>query len=343
MKRTGILFLCTLFILLAAGTLAPGAVSAEDQVFKWQMATPYPRGTAFEALYHDFVEKVRIMSNGRLIIEDKYSGEGVSQTEVLGAVKTGLVPMGCHFTAFHTGEIPAGVVEVGLPGGPADKTLIMALMHDGGWLKELRRIYAEQGLYYLGVYFQPGPVVMTKKPINSIEDFKGLKIRAPGAYGKLFHKLGATPVVINWSEIYTSLATGVIDGVDGMNMIDHYEGKFFEQAKYLYPLPVAGYQMLGTIVNMDDWNKLPDDLKAILEMASVWHGELQAYKSAIWERDALNEMLAKGLQISPTPSEADKKAWIEAGRSLWEEYAQTDPNSKILIDLERTFLEKMGK
>lgn len=93
-----------------------------------------------------------------------------------------------------------------------------------------------------------------------------MKIRAPGAYGKFLRNLGASPVSLAWSEIYTSLATGVIDGSIGSNMIDHRDGNHVEVAKYMYPLPIAGAQVLPIVVNRRAWNKLPDDLKAIVKV-----------------------------------------------------------------------------
>ncbi|MFG1489931.1 TRAP transporter substrate-binding protein DctP, partial [Oceanospirillum sp. HFRX-1_2] len=184
-------------------------------------------------------------------------------------------------------------------------------------------------------YIQPPVYILTKEPINSVEDFKGLKIRAPGAYGKFLRNLGASPVSLAWSEIYTSLATGVIDGSIGSNMIDHRDGNHVEVAKYMYRLPLAGAQVLPIVVNRNAWKKLPDDLKAAVRKANEIHAADQLRLSRKWESEAVAEMEAKGLKWSPEPSEADKKAWADAGASLWDEYAAKDKYSKQLIDILR--------
>jgi TRAP-type C4-dicarboxylate transport system substrate-binding protein len=188
-------------------------------------------------------------------------------------------------------------------------------------------------LVWLDPYIQPPVYVITKTPINSVEDFKGLKIRAPGAYGKFLRNLGASPVSLAWSEIYTSLSTGVIDGAIGSNLIDHRDGNHVEVAKYMYALPLAGAQVLPIIVNRNAWNKLSPDLQAIVSAATTVHAQEQMTKSKLWESEALQQMQAKGLEWSPAPSEADKQAWAAAGAGLWDEYAAADKFSKQLIDV----------
>lgn len=256
----------TAFVLaLVAGVTSMQAMA--EQTFNWRFSNLYSRGTAYAEVYENFARNIETMSNGRIRIQVLYAGEGVGQTGVLGAVKSGLVQMGAIFQPAHSGEIPFGVVEIGLPGTTDDATKLSALFHEQGWQPILEQAYNQQGVEWIETYFQPAVYVLTNKPIRSIDDFKGLKIRAPGAYGKFFRELGASPVSLAWNEIYTSLATGVIDGSIGSNLIDHRDGNHVEVAKYMYPLPVAGAQAMPIIVNKKAWDSLPEDLKAIVKTA----------------------------------------------------------------------------
>jgi TRAP-type mannitol/chloroaromatic compound transport system substrate-binding protein len=327
----------------AAPLAAASARAFADTTFNWRMANLYPRGVSFGPVYEEFTNLVGRMSDGRLKITNSFSGEGVGATEVLQATESGLIEMGAPYMALHTGEIPAGVVELGLPGGPERLNELLALFYEGGWLPELRRIYGGHGLYYLAPYFQPGVYLITKNPIKSLDDLKGVKLRAPGAYGKFVRKLGAAPVTMAFSEMYTALATGVIDGAASSNLIDYRDANMVEVAKYLYPLPLTGSQTAGIIVNTAAWKKLPDDLQAILQTAGSWHGILEANKSTIWVSEALAQMRGKGLQWSPPPSDADRNAWSDAAASLAGEYAAADPASKKLVDLQSAFMSKLGK
>ncbi len=307
------------------------SVSAAD--YNWRFANLYGRGTAFGELYENLAKNIETKSGGRIAVQVLYSGEGVGTTGLLAAAKSGLITMAAPFQSMHAGELPAGIVEIGLPGGTDDPKELYSLFHDKGWDKVLEKAYGSQGLVWLEPYIQPAVYILTKKQINSVADFQGLKIRAPGAYGKFLRNLGASPVSLAWSEIYTSLATGVIDGSIGSNMIDHRDGNHVEVAKFMYRLPLAGAQVLPIVVNRSAWSKLPDDLKAAVREATVVHADAQLTNSRNWESEAVAQMEAKGMVWSPEPSEADKKAWHEAGAGLWDEYAKQDKYSKQLIDI----------
>ena len=321
-----------LAVTLGLTTLAADVSAAEHN---WRFSNLYGRGTAFGEVYESLAKNIEAKSEGRIKVQVLYSGEGVGTSGLLGAVKSGLVTMGAPFQSMHAGELPAGVVEIGLPGGTDDPAELQALFHEKGWDKVLKQAYGSQGLVWLEPYIQPPVYILTKKPINSVADFKGLKIRAPGAYGKFLRNLGASPVSLSWSEIYTSLATGVIDGSIGSNMIDHRDGNHVEVAKYMYRLPLAGAQVLPIIVNRSAWKKLPEDLQTVVQEATEQHAADQLRLSKQWESEAVTEMEAKGLKWSVEPSEADRKAWAEAGAGLWDEYAAQDRFSKQLIDILR--------
>lgn len=317
--------------LLGVMTMVDTASASQN----WRFSNLYGRGTAFGELYKDLATNIEKRTNGEVKVQVLFSGEGVGTSGLLGAAKSGLITMAAPFQSMHAGELPAGVIEIGLPGGTDDATELHKLFHEEGFGDVMKKAYGSQGLVWLEPYVQPAVYIITKKPIKSVADFQGLKIRAPGAYGKFLRNLGASPVSLAWSEIYTSLATGVIDGSIGSNMIDHRDGNHVEVAKYMYKLPLAGAQVLPIVVNRSAWNKLSDDLKKAVYEATVDHAKAQLENSKKWEKEAVEQMIAKGLQWSPEPSEADKAAWLKAGAGLWDEYSSKDKYSKELIDILR--------
>ncbi len=318
-------------ILATGASLVSETAAAADH--NWRFSNLYSRGTAFGELYEQLATDIETLSGGKIDVQVMYSGEGVGTQGLLGAVKTGLITMGAPFQSMHAGELPAGIVEIGLPGGTDDPDKLNALFHDKGWDKVLEKAYGSQGMVWLEPYIQPPVYILTKKPINSVADFEGLKIRAPGAYGKFLRNLGASPVSLAWSEIYTSLATGVIDGSIGSNMIDHRDGNHVEVAKYMYRLPLAGAQVLPVVVNRNAWKKLSPETQAAVRKATVMHAKSQLEMSRKWEAEAITEMESKGMKWSADPSDKDKALWQKAGAGLWDEYAAKDKYSKQLIDI----------
>jgi TRAP-type C4-dicarboxylate transport system substrate-binding protein len=188
---------------LGLSIVAADVAAAE---YNWRFSNLYSRGTAFGELYENLGANIEKLSDGRIEVQVLYSGEGVGTTGLLGAVKSGLLTMGAPFQSMHAGELTAGIVEIGLPGGTDDTDELYSLFHEKGWGDVLEKAYGSQGMVWLEPYIQPPVYIITKNPIKSVADFEGLKIRAPGAYGKFLRNLGASPVSMAWSEIYTSLA-----------------------------------------------------------------------------------------------------------------------------------------
>jgi len=364
MKRK-VLLLCiavvTLFSVIAVGCAGPAPTppeeaapppeeeeeappaAPEEEVFNWRMAVLYPRGVAYIPLYEMYLDDLKKMSGGRLLVDLVCDGEGVTATEVFDAAAAGLVEMGSPYPALHAGVFPAGVIELGLPGCPPSNKDLKLLFYETRFNDVIKEGYAAHNLYKLDAdMFLIGTYLCSKQPVKSLDDIKGMKIRCPGAYGELINNLGGSAVVMAFAEVYTALATGVIDGVDGCNIVDHRDGRFYEVAQYMYPLPLTTSQVAPLIVNMDAWNSLPEDLQAIIEISQYKHAELWERKSNLWELEALTEMLDGGLQWSPEPSEAEKAEWLQAGQASWDKYAEKDECCAELIDIMTDFMKELG-
>ena len=336
-------FLASAGLTGAAAAMLTAARPAAAQELNWRMANLYPRGLSFGPAYGAFSDSVGAMSGGRLTVETLYDGEGVGATEILSATRSGLVEMGAPYMALHAGELPAGLIELGLPGGPTRFSQLFAMYRETEFGSVLREAYEAVGLHHAGPYLQPGVYLITKEPIASVEDLKGLTLRSPGAYGSFMEKLGAKPVVMAFSEGYTSLATGVIDGAASSNLIDYRDGAWYEQAPYICPHPVTGAQGGPLVVNKGRYDSLPDDLKAIIDSAGVVHGLDQASKSTAWVAGAVSEMLSKGMKWGPTFSDADLAKWKEASDATLDEYASGDDDfSKRLIAIQREYVATLG-
>jgi TRAP-type C4-dicarboxylate transport system substrate-binding protein len=325
---------------LAAGVLASARPAKAAAEYNWRMANLYPRGTSYGVDYQGLADWIEKASNGRIHIDVLFDGEGVGATEVLQATAAGLVEVGCPYMALHAGELPAGIVELGLPGGARYLDGLLALFWRGGWVETLQEAYASIGLQYVAPYFQPAVYIITNKPLNTLADLNGMKIRAPGGYGKFMAQFGAQPVTMAFSETYTALATGVIDGCCSSNLIDYRDGKFYEIAKYFYPVPATESQVSPLVINKGVWDGLPQDLKDIITLAGIWHGNAEANESTISVGAAVKEMEAGGMVWGKGPDDADKAKWKAAADALLPEYEKSDPFSAKLVQQQRDFLAK---
>ncbi len=133
----------------------------------------------------------------------------------------------------------------------------------------MREGYAEHGAYYLRTVFLGDPnTFWSKRPLRTIADLKGFKVRTYGYFAKVWAKLGATPTFIPHEEVYSSLAQGVIDGSQTAGSY-FKRFKYYEVCPYYYLPGLAGNGFMPILISMQAWKKLPDDLKAILEEADL--------------------------------------------------------------------------
>ena len=251
----------------SAETTAP---SASQQIFRWKMITTWPKnlpglGTAPERL----ADMLREMSAGRLDIRVYGAGELVGALEVFDAVSQGTAEMGHGAAYYWRGKIPAAAMFTTVPFGMNAQEM-NGWLHYGGGLDLWRELYEPFNL----VPFAAGNTGVQmagwfNKEINSVEDLRGLKMRIPGLGGEVLARAGGAPVVLPGGEIYTALQTGVIDATEWVGPYNDLAFSLHTAAKYYY---YPGWHEPGptleTVVNKAAWEALPDDLRAMIRVAT---------------------------------------------------------------------------
>jgi len=293
----------------------------------------------------DFENKVFAMSEGRLKITNYYAGELVGEIETFQSVASGLAEVGFVYNASYAGLIPAAQIEMGLPAvnwNTLQQQWWFWEYEDGAAGKILRDAYAEQGTYWVNFGNQTEPLLISKEPLNSVDDLVGMKVRGWGIVADFLDKIGAKATSVAFDELYTALSTGVIDASAGSNWVDVYDAKLYEVCPYIFPVMLSGTNGGPIVINLDSWNSLPDDLKAILEVAAADNCWLNSRAFGYYAVTDWQEMQAKGAQLGPALSQADKDKWMAAGLELWDDYAEKDKYCGELIPLMKGFLTQIG-
>ncbi|MEO5677005.1 MAG: TRAP transporter substrate-binding protein, partial [Usitatibacter sp.] len=171
-------------------------------------------------------------------------------------------------------------------------------------------------------------VTNSKRPINVPTDLQGIKLRVPeGKWRvKMFQAYGANPSPMKFSEVFTALQTGVMDGQENP-FTQIYSAKLQEVQKYL-SLTGHVYTPAYVTVGARKWAALPADVRKVLEDTAK---ETQAFAYATAEReegDLLGKLKAAGMQVN-TPN---KDAFVAASKSVYEEFAKEVAGSKEVID-----------
>ncbi|KNG95300.1 TRAP transporter substrate-binding protein [Pseudaestuariivita atlantica] len=253
----------------AAALAAPAVAGSHARTLT--MVTSWPRGFAVlddAATY--FENMVREMSDGTLLIDKKAPGELVGALEVFDAVSSGQADLYHSADYYFIGQHPAYAYFTAVPFGGTAQEVTNWYYHGGGEQlhDELGEIFNLKGLLAGNSGSQSGG--WFRKEINSADDFNGLKFRMPGLGGKVLGELGASVQNIPGGELYQALSSGALDGLEWVGPMADERAGFQEVAKIYY---TAGFHEPGSAlaasVNLDVWNELSDQHKAILRYASM--------------------------------------------------------------------------
>lgn len=247
--------------------------SPEEQKFEWKLQCPYAAADIEYVALPAFVDAVSEGTNGNLIITTYSDGAIVPGDQQVEACAAGIIEVSHSTGAYYRGTIPVADLDFGLPGqypgfGTLDQLIDMIYVFEDGALEDVfRRAYAEHGVYYLGSHTVHGyPAIISKKPISTIDDFKGVVIRSTGSYADLFNMLGASAVFVPYTEMYAELQLGTLDAV-AVSVEGLLAYKFYEVAPYFTQPPISAHALGHFLINPDAWNALPPEYQEVVSKA----------------------------------------------------------------------------
>lgn len=318
-----------------SGETPANQAAAPAQVKKtiqWKMATTWPSGmpilqTGAEA----FAKRVDTLSDGRLKITVYAANELVPALGVFDAVSAGTVECGSGGAYYWADKDPACQWFSAVPFG-LNPQGINAWLYSGGGIELWDEVYGQFNL--IGRPMNNTGVQMGgwfNREINTLDDFKGLKIRLPGLGGKVIARAGGTVVLLSGGEIFTSLERGVIDATEWVGPLHDLSMGFHQVAKYYY---YPGWHEPGTCLdamfNKDKFMALPKDLQAILKVAAAESNlkslcDFEAHNGA-----ALEELITKHhVQLKRFPEKVLADLRVMAREVVAQEAAKSPLATKV--------------
>lgn len=286
---------------------------------------------------------VKIATNGRLEIIPHPDGSIVPAMQMLDAVKSNVIQAMNGASIYWSGKDPAFALLGDLNAAWSSPWEADAYFQYHGGLDLLREAYKPFGIYPVGVTWVGLEVMPSKKCVKKISDFAGLKLRAPqGIPAEFFKRMGASVVILPGGEVYSSIEKGIIDATDWGTPSMNYRMKFHEVAKfYNYP----GFHSMATMdfsVNQAEWEKLPEDIKAILKIAVRDFAWDMVETGAVDSSEAMREMKAKGVTECVWSEEELSKA-RKIAQGVWEDWSKKSPLCKKIYDSVTSYLKAIGK
>lgn len=325
----------------ASGALAVPQVARAVENLRWRMVTSWPRnlpGPGVSA--RRLAERITAMSGGRLRVELHAAGELVPALEVFDAVAGGVAEMAHTASFFWQGKLPGATFFTTVPFGlgPIEH---LAWIELAGGQKLWDELYAPSGLKgFLAGNTGPSMGGWFRREINSVDDLKGLRIRVQGLGGEVFRRLGATPVAIPPGEIPTSLATGTIDAAEFLAPSSDLATGLQRATRNYYAPGFNKPNGAGeALVSLAAWNRLPDDLKAIVADACRAEHAAGLADAERLNAPALDALTTRyGVRILQFPDVVMEAARAAADEAL-RELAARDAMTARIADSYRATLE----
>jgi len=266
-------------------------------------------------LFDKYCQDLNKMLAGKVEITHHTGSTLLSATKVASGVAHGIADIGLSNLAYTKGLFP--VMEM----------MDLPLGFPSGWVAShvANDFYdkfkpKELDPYHVFMFTTcPPNVIMTMKPVKRLEDLKGMKIRGTGGIADIVKALGATPVPIEWGDIYDSLRKGVIQGT--MLPLETMKGSNSgEVLKYVISAwRIGSVYTFYVFMNKKSWDGLPADVQKVItdynkDFLEKWPGE--------WNRidhEGLDFFKKNGGQIV-TISEAESARWVKAVEPIIQSY-----------------------
>ena len=301
--------------IVAGAAIAPFAIRAHAQSpMRWRFAHPHPESDSWHKAALRFAELMKERTNGQ--VEIQVFGNGVlgNDPTMVNAVRGGSLDIGLTGNPYFTGLAPKLNV-LDLPFLFQDRKHAASVL-DGPIGEELRKELEGSSLKALATWdIGWRNLTNNRRPIGGPDDLKGLKIRTTPnpAHIKAFQLLGAVPTPMAFTELFTALEMGSVDGQENpVTLI--LNAKFFEVQKHL-TMTRHAFTTGPLIMNKAKFEALSPDLQKVLLDTARETARLQWAMNADTETSSLAELKSKGMQVVETVDrEAFRKIVADAVR-----------------------------
>ena len=322
--------------------LAAMAGSAQAAKAEWSMAAPWGGGPFLEEDAKGFAKTVEFLTEGRVKITVFPAGTLGSALKVTDTVKSGVAQAGHNWMGYDWGIDKTTVIFAGYAGGLNPEENLLWLFEGGG--KELWRQYRMEkfGVVSIPCGIFPTEIFLhSRKKIQTLADFKGLKMRTAGAWAEIAGNMGASTVILPGAEVYGALERGVVDATEWSSPSINKASGFHKIAKYIiFPgvhQPAASQECE---FNKAAWDGISKRDQKLIELA----GELNAFDS--WKRyayrdvDAYHFYVKSGNEMVRLTDEFVKEARKQAVKWADEQAAKNEWFKKALAH-QRAFQKNM--
>lgn len=243
-------------ILGAALALAIAAPAAAQDTHSLSMATGWSGGPLMEIGAQAFADKLAELSGGRFEIEVLPAGTLGPGLKVSETVQNGVADMGHTWIGYDWGADKTAVLFGGYAGSFDSERMLHWLYRGGGAELQAEWRMEKFNLVSMPLFIRTAEVFLhSRKPVRTLEDLQGLKLRTAGAWLEISQGMGAAPVTMPGGDVYTALERGTIDATEWGTLWENQSPGFHRVTQYVIipgvHQPTAPFEL---VINKDVWD-----------------------------------------------------------------------------------------
>ncbi len=334
-KKSSLLVFLVLAIVLifvgcggaARGEKEAAQAASQQEAITWTGQCQFSAGSIEYDAFKRACDLINLQSSGRLVVKPNPAGSIVAATKQFDAVDSGTLDFALDTSAYWRDKwLVAALFDMEIAGMSAAEHYLWFL--EGGGVELAREMLGDKYNIHItdaAFLYPPEIFLSTIKPINSMKDIKGMKIRTAGDDGEIFSQMGASVTMIPGGELYEAMGRGTIDAFQFMSPAGDTSIGLHEVVKYLYLSPVRQpCSMSMILVNKSKWEELSADLQEIVQtsfLSEAWH-----FYGRIAQADgeAIQLYESKGAKISSPPKDVEE-AMMKLAEEMYKDRAATDP------------------
>jgi TRAP-type mannitol/chloroaromatic compound transport system substrate-binding protein len=324
---------------MAALLMVANISSAEET--KLRIQTHFAPETVSGKMAGEFIDNIQKMSGGEIKVEMFYSSSVVKSVETFDAAATGILDCDMTGGAYQTGKNPAFQFVGDIMGGYDTPYQQLSWLYYGGGFEAAQKLYNKFGMELIGWWIPGQESMSSSKPIRNTADLKEWKFRSPpGLETKIFAKLGAKPIVMDFTEIFTALESGIIDGADASGLANNVGLGLYDIVKHAsYP----GFHSMPSdhlACNKTVWDAMPAKHQIIMKVGMESLALRLAILNEVKNTEAAAKLKEQGVTLYAWSAE-EREKFRQAALASWPEFAST-PEAKALVESHTAYLKKLG-
>ena len=282
-----------IFLVVLLGTMLAGSRGfAAEATIKLTYAN-FPPAPTFPCVQMEhWAKEVETRTGGKVKVQTFPGGTLLPAKNILDGVISGLADIGNFAMSYQPGRFPVSEA-VDLPLGFTSAKVASLTLYD---LVEKYQPKEFEKVKILTLFTCPPTHFMTKTPLKSLKDLKGMELRVAGTSAEVVKRLGGIPVAMPQSETPEAIQKGVVKGmVSSLEILQDFKFAAYTPYATIANLPVVTF---AVVMNQEKWNSLPPDVKKVLDDMrrehALWTGtyvDSHVTEALVWSRKNYNHQV----------------------------------------------------